>query len=236
MLQVRGLAKSWPGGAPLFEAVDLDLAPGELVAILGESGAGKSTLLNIIAGLDRPDAGTVTVSDTTRCQTPGGVRHREVSDTEITALSEDDLARWRRRHVGFVFQAFHLLPYLTVEENVGLPLLLNGVAAAERSTRARAALDAVGMGMHAARKPGSLSGGEMQRVAVARAVAHRPALVLADEPTGNLDEANAAATMQALREAVKREGAAGLLVTHSAVAAASADRVLRLKGRRLGPA
>ena len=225
MLQVRGLAKSWPGGAPLFEAVDLDLAPGELVAILGESGAGKSTLLNIIAGLDRPDAGTVTVSDT-----------NSVSGCEVTALGEDELARWRRRHVGFVFQAFHLLPYLTVEENVGLPLLLNGVAAAERRTRSLAALDAVGMGMHAARKPASLSGGEMQRVAVARAVAHRPALVLADEPTGNLDEANAAATMQALREAVKREGAAGLLVTHSAVAAASADRVLRLKGRRLGPA
>jgi putative ABC transport system ATP-binding protein len=231
MLQVRGLAKSWPGGAPLFEAVDLDLAPGELVAILGESGAGKSTLLNIIAGLDRPDAGTVTVSDTNSVS-----GYFSVSGTEITALSEDELARWRRRHVGFVFQAFHLLPYLSVEENVGLPLLLNGVAAAERSTRARAALDAVGMGMHAARKPSSLSGGEMQRVAVARAVAHRPALVLADEPTGNLDEANAAATMQALREAVKREGAAGLLVTHSAVAAASADRVLRLKGRRLGPA
>jgi len=231
MLQVRGLAKSWPGGAPLFEAVDLDLAPGELVAILGESGAGKSTLLNIIAGLDRPDAGTVTVSDTNSVS-----GYFSVSGTEITALSEDELARWRRKHVGFVFQAFHLLPYLNVEENVGLPLLLNGVAAAERSTRARAALDAVGMGMHAARKPASLSGGEMQRVAVARAVAHRPALVLADEPTGNLDEANAAATMQALREAVKREGAAGLLVTHSAVAAASADRVLRLKGRRLGPA
>ncbi len=231
MLQVRGLAKSWPGGAPLFEAVDLDLAPGELVAILGESGAGKSTLLNIIAGLDRPDAGTVTVSDTNSVS-----GYFSVSGTEITALSEDELARWRRKHVGFVFQAFHLLPYLSVEENVGLPLLLNGVAAAERSTRARAALDAVGMGMHAARKPASLSGGEMQRVAVARAVAHRPALVLADEPTGNLDEANAAATMQALREAVKREGAAGLLVTHSAVAAASADRVLRLKGRRLGPA
>ena len=223
MLRVRGLAKSWPGGAPLFEAVDLDLAPGELVAILGESGAGKSTLLNIIAGLDRADAGTVTVSDT-------------VSDTEVTALSEDGLALWRRKRVGFVFQAFHLLPYLTVEENVALPLLLNGVAAGERSARARAALEAVGMAMHAARKPASLSGGEMQRVAVARAVAHKPSLVLADEPTGNLDEANAAATMQALRAAVKREGAAGLLVTHSAVAAASADRVLRLAGRRLGPA
>ena len=147
MLQVRGLAKSWPGGAPLFEAVDLDLAPGELVAILGESGAGKSTLLNIIAGLDRPDAGTVTVSDT---KSVSG--YLSVSGTEVTALSEDELARWRRKHVGFVFQAFHLLPYLSVEENVGLPLLLNGVAAAERSARARAALDAVGMGMHAARK------------------------------------------------------------------------------------
>jgi putative ABC transport system ATP-binding protein len=138
--------------------------------------------------------------------------------------------------VGFVFQSFHLLPYLTVEENVGLPLLLNGVAAPERRSRSLAALEAVGLGAQAGRKPSSLSGGEMQRVAVARAVAHRPSLVLADEPTGNLDEANAAGTMQALRDAVKREGAAGLLVTHSAVAAATADRVLRLAKRHLGPA
>jgi putative ABC transport system ATP-binding protein len=219
MLEVRGLAKSWPGGAPLFDSVELTVAPGELVAILGESGAGKSTLLNIVAGLDRADAGSVTVSATV-----------------VTALAEDDLARWRRKAVGFVFQAFHLLPYLTVEENAGLPLLLNGVPAAERRARAMAALEAVGMAAHASRKPGSLSGGEMQRVAVARAVVHRPSLVLADEPTGNLDEANAASTMQALRSAVKREGAAGLLVTHSAVAASSADRVLRLAGRHLGPA
>jgi len=219
MLEVRGLSKSWPGGVPLFEAVSLDLAPGELVAILGESGAGKSTLLNIIAGLDRADAGTVTVA--------GAV---------VSALDDDGLARWRRREVGFVFQSFHLLPYLTVEENVGLPLLLNGVAAAERHARALAALESVGMAATAPRKPASLSGGEMQRAAVARAVVHRPSLVLADEPTGNLDEVNAAATMQALREAVKREGAAGLLVTHSAVAASCADRVLRLAGRRLGPA
>ncbi len=154
----------------------------------------------------------------------------------VTALSEDELAQWRRRHVGFVFQSFHLLPYLTVEENAALPLLLNGVAAAERHTRALAALESVGMAAHAGRRPASLSGGEMQRVAVARAVAHRPSLVLADEPTGNLDEANAAATLEALRTAVKREGAAGLLATHSTVAAASADRVLRLSGRRLGPA
>jgi len=219
MLEVRGLSKSWPGGAPLFDSVDLVVAPGELVAILGESGAGKSTLLNIIAGLDRADAGTVVVSDTV-----------------VTSLGEDELARWRRKHVGFVFQSFHLLPYLTVEENVGLPLLLNGVAAPERKSRSLAALEAVGLAQQAGRKPGSLSGGEMQRVAVARAVAHRPSLVLADEPTGNLDEANAAATMQSLRDAVKREGAAGLLVTHSAVAAATADRVLRLAKRHLGPA
>jgi putative ABC transport system ATP-binding protein len=138
--------------------------------------------------------------------------------------------------VGFVFQSFHLLPYLTVEENVGLPLLLNGVAAAQRHARSIASLEAVGIAQHAARKPGSLSGGEMQRVAVARAVVHRPSLVLADEPTGNLDEASAASTLQALRAAVKREGAAGLLVTHSAVAAACADRVLRLTRRHLGPA
>ncbi len=219
MLEVRGLAKSWPGGAPLFDSVGLDVAPGELVAILGESGAGKSTLLNVVAGLDRPDSGTVTVSGTV-----------------VTSLSEDELARWRRTSVGFVFQAFHLLPYLSFEENAALPLLLNGVPAAERRARAMAALESVGLAVHASRKPGSLSGGEMQRVAVARAVVHRPSLVLADEPTGNLDEANAAATMQALRDAVKREGAAGLLVTHSAVAAASADRVLRLAGRHLGPA
>ncbi|HEX4943451.1 MAG TPA: ABC transporter ATP-binding protein [Usitatibacteraceae bacterium] len=236
MLEVRGLAKSWPGGAPLFDSVDLSVAPGELVAILGESGAGKSTLLNIVAGLDRADAGTVTVSDSTRSQTPPGVRLRVESGTVVTALTDDELALWRRRNVGFVFQAFHLLPYLTVGENVGLPLLLNGVPGAERRSRSIAALESVGMSGFEDRRPYSLSGGEMQRVAVARAVAHRPSLVLADEPTGNLDENNAASALQALRSAVKREGAAGLLVTHSAVAAACADRVLRLAGRRLGPA
>ena len=219
MLEVRGLAKAWPGGAPLFDALDLAVDRGELVAILGESGAGKSTLLNVIAGLDRPDAGTI-----------------RVGSAEVTAFSDDEGARWRRRHVGFVFQAFHLLPYLTVAENVALPLLLNGIAAAERRSRSRDALAVVGLADRADRKPGSLSGGEMQRVAVARAVVHRPALVLADEPTGNLDEANAAAAMEALRAAVKREGATGVLVTHSSVAAAVADRVLRLAGRRLHPA
>jgi putative ABC transport system ATP-binding protein len=219
MLEVRGLAKRWPGGAPLFEGIDLTVAPGELVAILGESGAGKSTFLNIVAGLDKAESGLVRV---------GGV--------EVTSLDEDGRALWRRRHVGFVFQAFHLLPYLSVEENVALPLLLNKVASGERIGRAREMLAAVGLAGKGERKPGTLSGGEMQRVAVARAVVHRPSLVLADEPTGNLDESNAGQAMLALREAVKREGAAGLLVTHSAVAAAGADRILRLTGRRLGPA
>jgi putative ABC transport system ATP-binding protein len=219
MLEIRGLAKAWPGGAFLFESIDLTVAPGELVAILGESGAGKSTFLNVIAGLDHADAGTV-----------------RVGPAEITTLGEDGLAHWRRRHVGFVFQSFHLLPYLTVGENVALPLLLNGVRAAERRQRATEMLAAVGLADCADRKPGSLSGGEMQRVAVARAVVHRPSLVLADEPTGNLDEANAGNALEALRAAVKREGAAGLLVTHSSVAAAAADRVVRLAHRRLGPA
>jgi putative ABC transport system ATP-binding protein len=219
MLVVRALAKSFAGGASLFEDLDLDVAPGELVAILGESGSGKSTLLNLVAGLDRPDRGNI-----------------GVAGVAITGLDDDRLARWRRANVGFVFQAFHLLPYLTVEENVALPLLIAGTRVKERRDRALAALASVGLADCAQRRPASLSGGEAQRVAVARAVVHRPPLVLADEPTGNLDESNAAQTMHALRDAVKRENAAGLLVTHSLVAAASADRVLRLAGRRLGPA
>ena len=219
MLAVRGLAKRWPGGAVLFENLDLEVAPGELVAIVGESGAGKSTLLNALAGLDRADAGSIVVAG-----------------TEVGRLDEDALARWRRAEVGFVFQQFHLLPYLSVGENVSLPLLLNGVPSAARARRAAELLARMGLAGREERKPGSLSGGEMQRVAIARAVAHRPKLVLADEPTGNLDEANAGEALALLRDAVKGEGAAGLLVTHSGTAAAVADRVLRLAGRRLAPA
>jgi len=218
MLEVEGLSKRWPGGAVLFEDIDLDVGAGEIVAILGESGAGKSTFLNCIAGLDRPDAGRV-----------------RVAGREISALGEDALARWRRAHLGFVFQQFHLLPYLDVAANVALPLLLAGVPAAERHRRSRAQLDRLGIADLAARRPGSLSGGEMQRVAVARAVVHGPALVLADEPTGNLDEAHARTALALLRDAVKAAGAAALVVTHSRLAAGAADRVLRLAGRRLAP-
>ncbi|MBK7661608.1 MAG: ABC transporter ATP-binding protein [Betaproteobacteria bacterium] len=219
MLAVRGLAKRWPGGAILFENLDIEVAAGELVAIVGESGAGKSTLLNALAGLDRADSGSIVIAG-----------------TPVDALDEDALARWRRAHVGFVFQQFHLLPYLTVGENVALPLLLNGVPSAARAVRASELLARVGLAGREDRKPGSLSGGEMQRVAIARAVAHKPRLVLADEPTGNLDEASAAEALALLRDAVKGEGAAGLLVTHSEAAAAVADRVLRLAGRRLARA
>ena len=215
MLQVRGLAKSFASGA-LFDGVDLDVASGERVAIVGESGCGKSTLLNIVAGLDRPDRGEVLLAG-----------------EPLDFADDDALARWRRANVGFVFQAFHLLPYLTVAENVALPLALLRVAGAERASRAAAALEAVGLGSLATRRPGSLSGGEMQRVAIARALVHRPRLLLADEPTGNLDEANAGAVLQCLADEVRRAGAAALMVTHSRVAAASADRVLRFEHGRL---
>ncbi len=216
MLEVRGLAKSFSPGAPLLDAVDLQVARGEWVAIAGESGSGKSTLLNIVAGLDRPDAGEVRL------------------DAKPLDYGDDDaLALWRRRHVGFVFQAFHLLPYLDVRENVALPLALLGVGRLERTARAQAALDSVGLGALAQRQPGSLSGGEMQRAAIARALVHAPGLVLADEPTGNLDETSARAVLGCLGDAVRRAGAAALMVTHSRIAAGAADRVLVLARGRL---
>jgi len=216
MLEVRGLAKAFAGGAPLFESLDLAVARGEWVAIVGESGSGKSTLLNIVAGLDRPDRGEV-----------------RLDGRPLDFADDDALALWRRRNVGFVFQAFHLLPYLTAEQNVALPLALLGAGSRERSDRAARMLDSVGLSALGARRPGSLSGGEMQRVAIARALVHSPSLVLADEPTGNLDEANAAAVLDCLRAAVKSAGAAALMVTHSQKAASAADRVLRLAGGAL---
>ena len=216
MLEVRALAKSFAPGSLLFDSVDLDVAAGEWVAIVGESGSGKSTLLNVIAGLDRPDRGTVRL------------------DSQPLDYGDDDaLTLWRRRNVGFVFQAFHLLPYLSVAETVALPLALLGPGARERLERAEAMLEAVGLGGFAARRPGTLSGGEMQRVAIARALAHGPRLVLADEPTGNLDAASALAVLDCLAAAVERAHAAALMVTHSPVAAGRAARVLRLANGKL---
>ncbi|HYS12749.1 MAG TPA: ABC transporter ATP-binding protein, partial [Burkholderiaceae bacterium] len=191
----------------------------EYIAIVGESGAGKSTLLNLIAGLESPDAGTI-----------------RIDGADIAALDDNARTRLRRSRVGFVFQAFHILPQLTLAQNVEVPLVLAGVDAQERAARAQAMLAAVGLGSRGASAPAELSGGELQRVALARALVHRPALVLADEPTGNLDPETANKTLALIADEIRARGAAGILVTHSSAAAAKCDRVLRLDGGRLQPA
>jgi putative ABC transport system ATP-binding protein len=215
LLEVARLAKRY-GGTPVFAGVDLQVAAGEFVAILGESGVGKSTLLNCIAGLDRVDAGKVAL---------GGV--------EVTALGDDAAARLRRKAMGFVFQAFHVLPHLSVFHNVALPLLLLDTPDAARVNEM---LAAVGLLELAERLPQQLSGGQLQRVAIARALVHRPALILADEPTGNLDPTTAERVIDLLAAQVKHEGAACVLATHSRMAAARADRVLMLTGAGIVPA
>ena len=215
MLEVQALAKHY-GRDPVFETVDLRVAAGEVVALLGESGVGKSTLLNCIAGLDTPTHGRVTVD---------GV--------EVTALDEASQAVWRRQRLGFVFQAFHVLPHLTVAQNVALPLLLLGRPDPARVTHM---LDVVGLAGFDARLPRTLSGGQLQRVAIARALVHRPRLLLADEPTGNLDPATAQRVVELLLAQVRAAGAAGVLVTHSMHAASHADRVLRLTATGIEPA
>ncbi|GFE78948.1 ABC transporter ATP-binding protein [Steroidobacter agaridevorans] len=220
MLQVENISKSFGGTPPrqVLGGVSLQLAPGEYVAVMGESGTGKSTLLNLIAGLDTPDAGRISLDG-----------------RDIGALDDDARTRLRRARMGFVFQAFHLLPHLSVERNVALPLALNGQQGREAADRVRELLDAVGMLERANAAPSQLSGGEMQRVAVARALAHRPALVLADEPTGNLDSDSAAEVLELLAAQLKRDNAAGILVTHSELAAGTTDRILQLSRQGLAP-
>lgn len=207
MLEVRSLAKRF-GATPVLRDVTLALAAGEFVALLGESGVGKSTLLNCIAGLEPADGGSIVLAG-----------------QALGQLDDDARARLRRARVGFVFQAFHLLPHLTVHENVALPLLLLGRPDPQRVDALLAAVGLDGLG---ARMPAQLSGGQLQRAAIARAVVHAPALILADEPTGNLDPGTAARVLELLRAQVREAAAACLLVTHSAAAAAQADRVLRL--------
>ena len=210
MLYIAGIEKRF-GGRAVLSAVSLQLGAGEYVAIVGESGVGKSTLLNIIAGLESADAGEIRF---------GG--------HDLKAMDDDALTRLRRDQFGFVFQAFHVLPHLTVEQNVGLPLLLRGFDGEAIQTRARKAIAAVALATRENSLPRELSGGELQRVAIARALVGEPKLVLADEPTGNLDQENARQVLALLKDQVKAHGAAGILVTHSEAAAAACDRRFRL--------
>jgi len=219
VLSVRKLCKSFSGprAKTVLRDISLDLVAGDFVAVMGESGIGKSTLLNLIAGLERPDSGQVLFDGADLC-----------------ALDDDALTLVRRKHMGFVFQAFHILPYLTVAQNIALPLALN--RAQNASSRVAAMLEAVKLGERGDSLPRELSGGEMQRVAIARALVHKPRLVFADEPTGNLDPETAKDVLALLRECVKSEGAGGILVTHSTAAAKTADRTYLLTQSELRPA
>lgn len=214
MLELRNLSKSYPNGRRVITGLTYRIEDGEYVAIMGDSGVGKSTLLNLIAGLDSPDSGDIIVD---------GLR--------MSSLGDDDATSLRRKKFGFIFQAFHVLPHLTLAQNVALPLLLNH---AER-TRAAQMLAAVGLRGRENDFPRQLSGGELQRVAIARALVHRPKLLLADEPTGNLDPDTAHEVLLLLRNEIKANGATGILVTHSPAAAATADRVLLLTKTGLQP-
>jgi putative ABC transport system ATP-binding protein len=219
VVRLENIAKRYAKDRPaIFEGVDLEVREGEYLAIMGESGVGKSTLLNLLAGLDRVDAGRVLIEG-----------------TDLTALNDDDATLLRRRSVGFVFQAFHVLPYLSVEQNVALPLDLLGIGEPQRGARTAEMLSAVGIAPLARRFARELSGGEVQRIAIARALVHRPRVLLADEPTGNLDSRSAAQILELLRSQVKANAGAGILITHSRLAAETADRILVLDGGGLHP-
>ena len=206
MLELRDLTKTY-GGRTVLAGLSHRFESGQFIAIMGESGVGKSTLLNLIAGLDAPDSGEVLVDG-----------------QPMAALDDDAATRLRRTRMGFIFQAFHVLPHLTLRQNVALPLLLNR----DSGARADDMLAAVGLGGRGSDFPRQLSGGELQRVAIARALVHRPALLLADEPTGNLDPETAEGILRLLRSEIKATGAGAIMVTHSHAAAEMADQVLLL--------
>jgi len=221
MLELDDVTKAFGRGDArrfVLDGLSFALDRGEYVALTGESGIGKSTVLNLIAGLETPDSGRILLDG-----------------QDLAARDDRGRTLLRRKRMGFVFQAFHLLPHLTLAGNVALPLALNDVQGSDAERRVRDLLDAVGLGARADSYPRELSGGEMQRIAVARALVHRPQLVLADEPTGNLDPESAAHVLSLLREQIKRDGATAILVTHSQVAAGTADRTLELTSNGLVP-
>ena len=214
-VSVRDVRKSFDSGEAQVEAlrgVSLEVQRGEFVAVMGPSGSGKSTLLHLIGALDQPTTGSI-----------------QLDGTELASLSDDALTLMRRRKIGFIFQAFNLIDVLTAEENAALPLLVDGVPEAEAIKRARTALEQVGIAHRQTHWPAKLSGGEQQRVAVARALVTEPLLLLADEPTGNLDSSSGEQVMSLLRGLVDERGQTILMVTHDATMAARADRLVRLR-------
>jgi len=220
-ITARGIVKAYAtatGPLEVLRGADLDVSQGEMVAIVGASGVGKSSLLHVLGGLDAFEAGTVSI---------GGA--------DIHAMTDEARVRYRNRHVGFVFQFHHLLPEFTALENVEMPLRIAGTPAAERRARAQELLARVGLADRATHRPAALSGGEQQRVAIARALVARPTVLLADEPTGNLDEATAADLHRLLEEMHAEHGLTSVIVTHNPILAAACDRVLRLEGGRLVP-
>ena len=220
-VDVRALAKSYTVGdrqLPVLRGLDLAVAKGEMVAIVGASGVGKSTLLQLVGGLDRIDAGTI-----------------RIGDTDMTAADDDARVRFRNRQVGFVFQFHHLLPEFTAAENVAMPLRIARMAARAARPLAETLLREVGLGDRVSHRPGMLSGGEQQRVAVARALVMKPALLLADEPTGDLDAQTGAELHALLRRMHAAYGLTSLIATHNMRLAGSCDRVLRLEEGRLRP-
>lgn len=218
LLSLTALRKTVPGGRVLFDGLNFAIGPGEFVAVMGESGVGKSTLLNLIAGLDVADSG-----------------HVAIDGVSLEGLEDDARTDLRRDRIGFVFQAFHILPHLNLAQNVALPLVLQHVPTGEAKERADAMLAHVGLEGIGRAYPRRLSGGELQRVAIARALIHRPKLILADEPTGNLDPETATRILDLFAREVRESGAGVLLVTHSNRAAAVADRILTLTPKGLVP-
>jgi lipoprotein-releasing system ATP-binding protein len=218
-IEVIGLTKSYPVGGnslTVLRGLDLAMDKGEMLAIVGASGVGKSTLLHILGGLDSLDGGTV-----------------RVDGTDLASLSDSELVAFRNRHVGFVFQFHHLLPEFTALENAEMPMRIARCSAVERRTRATALLQSVGLGERLLHRPGMLSGGEQQRVAIARALIMEPSLLLADEPTGDLDEHTADALHHLLRGMTRERGLTSVIATHNPRLAAACDRVLRLEEGRL---